>query len=159
MHADPHPGNFILLEGGRLGIVDFGAIKSLSAPFVRVNRLMFAAQAGGAPVDMVEMSHQSGFTFEVEPEKARSFIEGVVEIGSRPSCTRDYDFATSTMNRELRAHFLKNATRLHKMRPPQEAVMFFRALGGLMQNLENLKARGDFRNIYEALARLIPPVP
>jgi predicted unusual protein kinase regulating ubiquinone biosynthesis (AarF/ABC1/UbiB family) len=156
VHADPHPGNFLLLEGGRLGIVDFGAIKSLSAPFLRVNRLMFRSAAGGPMVDMIEMSEQSGFIFDVEPEKARSFIEGVVEIGSRPSRTRDFDFGTSTMNRDLKAHFLKNATRLHKMRPPKEAVMFFRALGGLTQNLENLKARGDFQGVYQELGKLLP---
>lgn len=159
VHADPHPGNFLLLTDGRLGIVDFGAIKALSAPFVRVNQLMFRAAAGGPAVDMIEMSHQSGFTFDVEPEKARAFIEGVVDIGTRPTRTRDYDFATSTMTRDMRAHFLKNATRLHKMRPPKEAVMFFRALGGLTQNLENLKARGDFQSVYKELSRFSPAMP
>lgn len=156
VHADPHPGNFLLLNDGRLGIVDFGAIKLLSPPFIRVNQLMLRSAAGGPRVDMIEMSEQSGFIFQVAPEEAREFIEGVIDIGSRPSRSRDYDFATSTMTRDMRAHFLKNATRLHKMRPPKEAVMFFRALGGLGQNLENLKARGDFQGIYEELGALLP---
>ena len=30
VHADPHPGNFLLQPGGRLGIVDFGACVALS---------------------------------------------------------------------------------------------------------------------------------
>jgi ubiquinone biosynthesis protein len=30
VHADPHPGNFLLQESGRLGIVDFGACVGLS---------------------------------------------------------------------------------------------------------------------------------
>lgn len=29
-HADPHPGNVILLEGGRLGLIDFGMVGYLS---------------------------------------------------------------------------------------------------------------------------------
>ena len=29
LHADPHPGNFRLLDDGRLGVVDFGAVKWL----------------------------------------------------------------------------------------------------------------------------------
>jgi predicted unusual protein kinase regulating ubiquinone biosynthesis (AarF/ABC1/UbiB family) len=29
LHADPHPGNFRLLEDGRLGIIDFGAVNHL----------------------------------------------------------------------------------------------------------------------------------
>ena len=28
-HADPHPGNFIALEGGRLGLIDFGEVGSV----------------------------------------------------------------------------------------------------------------------------------
>ena len=28
-HADPHPGNFIALEGGRLGVIDFGEVGSI----------------------------------------------------------------------------------------------------------------------------------
>lgn len=28
LHADPHPGNFMVLEGGRLGILDFGAVQA-----------------------------------------------------------------------------------------------------------------------------------
>ncbi|MCW2545519.1 MAG: transporter, ATP-binding protein, partial [Frankiales bacterium] len=29
MHADPHPGNFMLLPDGRVGVLDFGAVKRL----------------------------------------------------------------------------------------------------------------------------------
>jgi predicted unusual protein kinase regulating ubiquinone biosynthesis (AarF/ABC1/UbiB family) len=29
MHADPHPGNFLVLPDGRLGVLDFGAVKPL----------------------------------------------------------------------------------------------------------------------------------
>src|SRR6202008_2018874 len=37
MHADLHPGNFLLLPGGRLGMLDFGAVAAtpdgIPAPF------------------------------------------------------------------------------------------------------------------------------
>lgn len=29
LHADPHPGNFMLLPDGRVGVLDFGAVKRL----------------------------------------------------------------------------------------------------------------------------------
>lgn len=29
LHADPHPGNFLVLEDGRMGVLDFGAVKEL----------------------------------------------------------------------------------------------------------------------------------
>lgn len=33
VHADPHPGNFIVLPGGKPGIIDFGCIKEIPADF------------------------------------------------------------------------------------------------------------------------------
>jgi hypothetical protein len=44
-----------------------------------------------------------------------------------------------------------NATRMLKVRPPPEVVMFMRAVGGLSQNLKLLGAVGDFAAIYREL--------
>ena len=44
LHADPHPGNFRLLDDGRLGVLDFGAVdrlpEGLPPFFGRLLRLM-----------------------------------------------------------------------------------------------------------------------
>jgi predicted unusual protein kinase regulating ubiquinone biosynthesis (AarF/ABC1/UbiB family) len=36
LHADPHPGNFMLLDDGRLGVIDFGAVARLPNGIPRV---------------------------------------------------------------------------------------------------------------------------
>lgn len=33
VHADPHPGNFLVLPGGKLGIIDFGCVKEIPGDF------------------------------------------------------------------------------------------------------------------------------
>jgi predicted unusual protein kinase regulating ubiquinone biosynthesis (AarF/ABC1/UbiB family) len=33
VHADPHPGNFLILPGGQLGVIDFGCIKEMPEDF------------------------------------------------------------------------------------------------------------------------------
>jgi len=33
IHADPHPGNFLFMDDGRLGLLDFGCTKSISPEF------------------------------------------------------------------------------------------------------------------------------
>ena len=38
LHADPHPGNFRLLDDGRLGVLDFGAVDRLPGGFPRRRR-------------------------------------------------------------------------------------------------------------------------
>ena len=49
LHADPHPGNFRLLDDGRLGVIDFGAVNRLPdgspEPIGRLARLALAGEA------------------------------------------------------------------------------------------------------------------
>jgi hypothetical protein len=66
-----------------------------------------------------------------------------------------YDFATCAINRDMKLYFARNAPRMLKVRPPPEAVLFFRSTGGLTQNLRLLGARGDFRAVYREVADLL----
>ncbi len=49
LHADPHPGNFRLLDDGRLGVLDFGAVARLPGghpePVGRLSRLAIEGKA------------------------------------------------------------------------------------------------------------------
>src|SRR4030081_2065041 len=49
LHADPHPGNFRLLDDGRLGVLDFGAVARMPGghpePLGRLTRLPIAGRA------------------------------------------------------------------------------------------------------------------
>jgi predicted unusual protein kinase regulating ubiquinone biosynthesis (AarF/ABC1/UbiB family) len=35
IHADPNPGNFLFLEGGKLGLIDFGGVKQIDDDFLQ----------------------------------------------------------------------------------------------------------------------------
>lgn len=155
IHADPHPGNYLLLDDGRVGVLDFGAIKQLSPQWTQVNRQLFTQVCADAPIDVIALSIESGFVFD-DPVAARPFVDTVLQIATRPPRTRDFDFKGSSITRDMRNHFLANATKLGSMKPPKESVQFFRAIGGLSQNLENIGARGDFRAVYEEMLALIP---
>src|SRR6185437_6208171 len=60
MHADLHPGNFLLLPGGRLGMLDFGAVAAvpdgIPAPF---GQLAAAVLAGDGPAT-IRLARQVG---------------------------------------------------------------------------------------------------
>lgn len=155
IHADPHPGNFLLMPDGRLGVLDFGAVKQLSLTFANVNRRLMVALVKKEPYDLVAFAREVGFDFSgVDEKELRAFVEGLMGIVCRFIATHDYDFGTDTAAKELRLHIMKNATKMTHVRPPREAMMFFRGVGGLSQNLQNLKARGDFLAMYEALMPL-----
>ncbi|WP_338051613.1 ABC1 kinase family protein [Pseudonocardia acidicola] len=61
LHADPHPGNFLVLDDGRLGMVDFGAVASLPGgiPPVLVQILNLTARGEGAA--LTELLVAEGF--------------------------------------------------------------------------------------------------
>jgi predicted unusual protein kinase regulating ubiquinone biosynthesis (AarF/ABC1/UbiB family) len=155
IHSDPHPGNFLLLPDGKVGVLDFGAIKQMSPAWVDVNRRLFRGVVKGERFDVIRLSEESGFTFGGW-EGARAFVQGVLDIATAPVGSRDYDYGTAGISRDMRNHFLKHAPHLGDVRPPRESVQFYRAIGGLTQNLENLKARGDFQGVYEELLALAP---
>jgi predicted unusual protein kinase regulating ubiquinone biosynthesis (AarF/ABC1/UbiB family) len=156
VHADPHPGNFMLLPDGRLGVLDFGSITTLSPVWLDVNRRMVDAALVGAKLDLIALSHQCGFTFD-DPEGARPFVEELIGIAFRGVAAKgEFDYRTANVNKDTRALFMRNATKLGSMRPPKEAVMFFRAIGGMNQNLETLGAKGPFHSVYSELSALLP---
>jgi predicted unusual protein kinase regulating ubiquinone biosynthesis (AarF/ABC1/UbiB family) len=155
IHADPHPGNYMLLDDGTVGVLDFGAVKDLSPAFTQVNRRMFLEATEGRPVDALPRCLEAGFTFD-DHAVARPFVERIVDIATRPLRTRDFDFRSAFINRDMRNHFISHAIQLKGMHPPKESVQFFRAIGGLSHNLENLKARGDFHRVYSELLDVIP---
>lgn len=156
IHADPHPGNFILQADGRMAVLDFGSVKELSPMWVDVNRRTLGAALRGEPLDAVALSVAGGFDFD-DAAAARPFVEGVFDIALRAHRSAGpFDYATAGINRDMRQHFLRNATRVVGDRPPAEAVLYFRAVGGMNQNLENLGAVGDFGGVYAELLDLAP---
>lgn len=150
VHADPHPGNFMLLSDGRLGVFDFGAVKQLSDPWLRANRRLFGSFFGGPPYDVIGESIAAGMMFDA-PEAARPFVQTVLDIACRAVKGHDFDYNATGINRDLRAHMLRHALMLPKIRPPKEALQFFRGVAGMSQNLENIGARGDFRAVFQEL--------
>ncbi|QDE66171.1 ABC1 kinase family protein [Myxococcus xanthus] len=148
IHADPHPGNFMVMPDGRLGLLDFGSIKRFSPRFVDVNQRMLRQTMRTEPLDILSLSREVGFTVELPDEEAEALIAEVLRIAGRPMRLPDYDYAVCEINRDMRHHFSRNAPRFLKIRPPPEAMMFFRSTGGLAQNLRLIGARGDFRAVF-----------
>ncbi|RJS23973.1 AarF/ABC1/UbiB kinase family protein [Corallococcus sp. H22C18031201] len=154
IHADPHPGNYMVMPDGRLGLLDFGSVKRFSPRFVDVNRRMFALSLEHEMPDILELCREVGFTVELPGPEAAGLLSEVLHIAGRPLRATPYDYATCTVSRDLRNHFSSNATRFLKVKPPPEAVMFFRSTGGLNLNLRMVGASGDFRGAFLEVAAL-----
>jgi predicted unusual protein kinase regulating ubiquinone biosynthesis (AarF/ABC1/UbiB family) len=82
LHADPHPGNFRLLDDGRLGVIDFGAVNrlpnGLPEPIGRLSRLALQGRSD----DVFAGLRAEGFVKEgvaVDAEGVLDYLRPILE--------------------------------------------------------------------------------
>ena len=127
MHADLHPGNFLLLPGGGLGMLDFGAVAAvpggIPAPF---GQLAAAVLAGDGPM-AVRLARQVGALatdLEPDPRLILELLHPLVATAADESFTYSRPWL-----RGLMAHFTEPrfAPALRKLTPPREYALVWRA--------------------------------
>jgi predicted unusual protein kinase regulating ubiquinone biosynthesis (AarF/ABC1/UbiB family) len=148
IHADPHPGNFLVMSDGRLGVMDFGATKRLSPHFADVYRgFLEALGQGRRRPEVGPQLKKAGFRFLGDEDEAWDFCERIADIVERPAMQEVYDFGSDPMVQNARHAFQSEPALALKIKPPAEAILFYRAAAGLAQDLRLLKAAGRFRPI------------
>jgi predicted unusual protein kinase regulating ubiquinone biosynthesis (AarF/ABC1/UbiB family) len=127
MHADLHPGNFLLLPGGRLGMLDFGAVAAVPGGIpVPFGQLAAAVLAGDGPT-AVRLARQVGAL----PSGLNLDERLVVELLQPMVATAADDTFTYSRPwlRGLMAHFTQPrfAPALRNLTPPREYALVWRA--------------------------------
>ena len=127
MHADLHPGNFLLLPGGRLGMVDFGAVAAtpggIPAPF---GRLAAAVLAGDGPA-AIRLARQTGalpLDVEVDPRLITELLHPIVATAAGDSFTYSRGWLRGLMTHFTEPRF---ASALRNLTPPPEYALVWRA--------------------------------
>ncbi|MGZ6144092.1 MAG: ABC1 kinase family protein, partial [Myxococcales bacterium] len=154
VHADPHPGNFLVMPDGRLGVLDFGATKLLSDRFSGVYRTFVEENAAGrAHPDVGPMLKKAGFLFQMDDEEdGFALCQKLADVVQRPIQQEIFDFAADGLVSDVRRVFRAEPTLAMRIKPPAEAVLFYRSVAGLAQDLRLLKARGPFRSVLAEIA-------
>jgi predicted unusual protein kinase regulating ubiquinone biosynthesis (AarF/ABC1/UbiB family) len=79
--GDPHPGNFLLLDDGRVAFLDFGLFKRMEADAVELELACQRAVVEGDAATLHRLLAQSGFLPEperVKPDHLLAFIEDAI---------------------------------------------------------------------------------
>ncbi len=153
VHADPHPGNFLVLPDGRLGVLDYGATKLLSEQFAATYRHFLDENAAGrAHPDVGPWLKKAGFRFLGDDEEdAFEFCQKMADIVQRPIQQEVFDFGEDAIIRNLKDVFRASPGVALRIKPPTEALLFYRSAAGLAQDLRLLKARGNFRAVLQEI--------
>jgi predicted unusual protein kinase regulating ubiquinone biosynthesis (AarF/ABC1/UbiB family) len=79
--GDPHPGNFLLMEDGRIAFMDFGLFKRIDSEPVELELAAQRAVTEGDAVTLHRLMAESGFLPDperVDPENLLAFLESAI---------------------------------------------------------------------------------
>ena len=82
LHADPHPGNFRLLEDGRLGVIDYGAVNRLPSGLPPAMGSLVAAALCGEAAELEQGLRTEGFikpSLTVDAEALLEYLQPFLE--------------------------------------------------------------------------------
>ncbi|RKS71794.1 putative unusual protein kinase regulating ubiquinone biosynthesis (AarF/ABC1/UbiB family) [Actinomadura pelletieri DSM 43383] len=147
LHGDPHPGNFRLLEDGRLGVLDFGAVDRIPGGFQR--RLGLLLRIGTmADIDEIEEAlRREDFIregVEIDADSLQAFLAPITE----PFVTDTFRFSREWL-RDMAARVtdLRPSNVVRQLNLPPQYVIIHRVLSagtGVLCQLEcEIPARAE----------------
>src|SRR5579863_8400021 len=127
MHADLHPGNFLLLPGGRLGMLDFGAVAATPGGIpAAFGQLAAAVLAGDGPA-ATQLARQAGALSsdaQVDPQLIVELLHPIAATAAERSFTYSRPWLRGLMTHLSAPRF---APAVRKLTPPAEYALLWRA--------------------------------
>lgn len=153
LHADPHPGNFMLAPDGKLVLLDFGCIRDFDEELADDILRMLVAFWDDDMTRLKALLMRRGFgqpgMVWPEDEVLREYLNMILE----PIATRGpFRFQDFRVAQRVRAFFRRNIGFL-KVVPPPELLLYFRVLGGIKGMMTRIDAAVDLRAIAEDCCR------
>jgi predicted unusual protein kinase regulating ubiquinone biosynthesis (AarF/ABC1/UbiB family) len=149
VHADPHPGNFIITPDYKLGIIDFGCVKEIPGDFYDTYFQLLDSKILTDLTLQKKVFSDLRFVYPEDTPKEKEFFTGIfvklVELLSRPFRSEQFDFADNAYFDELfsfgeQLSTMKELRDSKRARGVSDAVYINRTYFGLYTILHDLKA-------------------
>ena len=150
MHADPHPGNFIITPTYQLGVIDFGCVKVIPEDFYQIYFQLLDPDLLSDKKRLEEVFYQLRFIYPEDSPKDKQFFIDVfsqlIELLSRPFRGNEFDFSNAGYFQTLysfgeKLSGMKELRESKKARGVRDALYINRTYFGLYTILHDLKAR------------------
>ncbi|HEV7808569.1 MAG TPA: AarF/ABC1/UbiB kinase family protein [Solirubrobacteraceae bacterium] len=159
--GDPHPGNSLLLDDGRMAFLDFGLFKRIPAAVAEFELEIARLGIAGDGVALIEHLHEGGFIHRPELYTPEGILEQVHDMtwwyGLDDDVSLTPEIATEIMiemSDPRSSHFSKMR---HETLPPDH--LFGRRLEMLtLAVMSQLRARGNWHRIAREWIYGDPPV-
>ncbi|OWP64194.1 ABC transporter [Hymenobacter amundsenii] len=151
VHADPHPGNFLLQTdaGGTVGVLDFGCVKEIPADVHRLFTALLTPETLADPAKLAALLEEGGVLRPDDTPARRAFyvdtMRASLELVGRPFRQPTFDFGDPSYMQALYAlgDDLMQQPELRQQREPRGSEHFIylnRTYVGLYALLTELKA-------------------
>lgn len=134
VHADPHPGNFLMHQDGTLGIIDFGCVKEIPKDFYYYYFSLINPASIGDPALMLRLFYALEFIYPEEDAKTQAFyiplFKEMIDLLGKPFRTETFDFGNKAYFDRVYAY----AEELAKMKEIRESKIARGSKDGLYIN-------------------------
>jgi predicted unusual protein kinase regulating ubiquinone biosynthesis (AarF/ABC1/UbiB family) len=147
LHADPHPGNFLILRDGRLGIVDWGLVARLPEGLPEpMGRLIRTALHGNAAEVAAGLRQEGLLVGDVDPGNLLAYLAPFVE----PARAEEFHFTRAWMRQQyerLMSESRSNDTVMTRLNVPPVYALIHRVWMGGIAVLSQLDVRARFADV------------
>src|SRR5664280_2516353 len=147
LHADPHPGNFLVLGDGRLGIVDWGLVAKLPDGLPEpMGRLIRTALHGNAEDVVAGLRGEGLLVGDVNPQDLLAYLGPFVE----PARAEEFHFTRDWMRGQyerLMSESRTSDTVMTKLNVPPVYALIHRVWMGGIAVLSQLDVRARFADV------------
>ena len=154
LHADPHPGNFLLTGDGRIAFLDFGCMRRYEPEFTDGWLDILAAKWRHQPERLPDLFGKVGFAAQGRSSglSARQLNE-LCEIVMAPFLyDRDFDWG-EWQPQDAILRWKTHNLAVARYAPAAESVFYFRVCLGVWGFLQRCGARGNWRRIGQDTAK------
>jgi len=161
LHADAHPGNFLFRDDGRLGVIDFGCVKTLPQDFRDDMLRLYRARLidDEAAIDRLlrrlDILHE-GLSTDTQ-DKIRDFFDRYGSLLVEPYQQSPFDFGDPAFRERLHECF-QEASELREVVGSPHFIFLNKALVGLLNLLTKLEPRIKTKKSRALLDEATPPL-
>lgn len=153
LHGDPHPGNYLVFNDGRICLLDFGCVRRFGKSFLQAVVDLYIALRDNKPDLAVDAYRRWGFNdisnelIEVLNQWANLLYAPLLENKIRPIQDANGGKRGWAVAREVH----KKLHELGGIKPPQEFVFMDRAAVGIGSVLMRLGSEQNWHKIFEEI--------
>ncbi|WP_268124066.1 ABC1 kinase family protein [Roseivirga pacifica] len=150
VHADPHPGNFIIGNDDTLGIIDFGCVKVIPDEFYNPYFKLLRKEMLSANNELEETFIQLQFIYEDDTREDKDYFSGVVKelmvLLGKPFHQEEFDFGDDAYFQRIfeLGEVISKSKKFReseKARGARDGLYINRTYFGLYSILNELKAK------------------